>query len=213
MQCDLGLRLLSDSKIIDLYWGSFYSKRERVKKKNIVFIAKSIDGFIAGKNGELDWLHIIPNPKNIDMGFSDLMEEIDAIVMGRSTYETVVGFGVKWPYSKHVFVLSNSLKEIPYSLKDKVSLMNGSPQEIVENLNKKGYLKLYIDGGSIIQQFLKEDMIDELKITSVPILLGGGFSLYGDLDTPLRFDLVESKVFLDQLVQNYYQRRVEGKKD
>ena len=67
-------------------------------KKNIVFIAKSLDGYIAGKNGELDWLHAIPNPENNDMGYTALMEEIDAIVMGRTTFETVLGFGIEWPY-------------------------------------------------------------------------------------------------------------------
>jgi len=69
-------------------------------KKNIVFIAKSLDGYIAGKNGEIDWLNSIPNPENDDMGFLSLIDEIDAIVMGRTTFETVYGFGGAWPYSK-----------------------------------------------------------------------------------------------------------------
>ena len=176
-------------------------------KKSIVFIARSLDGYIAGKNGELDWLHSIPNPENNDMGYNDLMEEIDAIVMGRTTFETVCGFGGEWPYSKHVFVLSNSLKEVPEKLNKKVSLTNGSPQEILNKIYEKGFFKLYIDGGRTVQNFLKEDLIDELRITTIPILLGGGFSLFGDLPEPMELEHIESKVFLNQVVQNCYKRK------
>jgi len=178
-----------------------------MKKKNIVFIARSLDGYIAGKNGELDWLNSIPNPENNDMGYNQLMKEIDAILMGRTTFETVCGFGGEWPYSKEVFVLSNSLKEVPEKLNKKVSLINGSPQEILNKIYEKGYFKLYIDGGRTIQNFLKEDLIDELRITTIPVLLGGGFSLFGDLPKPLELEHIESQVFLNQIVQNCYRRK------
>ncbi len=178
-----------------------------MKKKNIVFIAKSLDGFIAGKNGELDWLHSIPNPDNNDMGFNHLIDEIDAIVMGRTTFETVCGFEVDWPYRKHVFVLSNSLKNIPEKLEQKVTLINGTPQEILDQIYERGFFKLYIDGGRTIHNFIKEDLIDELRITTIPILLGGGFPLFGDLTNPMEFELIESKLFLNQIVQNHYKRR------
>ena len=178
-----------------------------MKKSNIVFIARSIDGFIAGKNGELDWLHSIPNPDQDDMGFVSLMEEIDAIVMGRKTFDVVCGFGGEWPYGKHVFVLSNSLKAIPEKLQEKASLLNGSPKEVLHKIHSQGFYKLYIDGGTTIQNFLKEDLIDEMRITTIPILLGGGFSLFGDLDKPIEFNHVESKVFLGELVQDWYQRK------
>ena len=175
--------------------------------KNIVFIAQSLDGYIAGKNGEIDWLHSIPNPENNDMGYNQLMDEIDAIIMGRTTFETVCGFEIEWPYSKHVFVLSNTLKEVPGELTNKVSLLNGRPKEVLEKVRKQGYLKLYIDGGTTIQDFLKEDLIDELRITTIPILLGGGFPLFGDLSSTMEFDHVATKVFLDQIVQNCYRRK------
>ena len=150
-------------------------------KKNIVFIAKSLDGYIAGKDGELDWLHAIPNPDNIDMGFIPLMEEIDAIVMGRTTFDVVCGFGGEWPYSKHVFVLSNSLKEVPQGLEQKVSILKGSPEEILEKIYQTAHYKLYIDGGRTVQDFLRADLIDELRITTIPVLLGGGFPVLSPL--------------------------------
>lgn len=176
-------------------------------QKNIVFIAKSLDGYIAGKNGELDWLGAIPNPDNVEMGFASLMQEIDAIVMGKTTFEVVCNFSGDWPYTKPVIVLSNSLKEVPEKLHQSVSIMKGDPQEVISALHKKGYFKLYIDGGRTVQEFLKADLIDELRITTIPILLGGGFPLFGDLDRPLEFDHIESKVFLNQIVQNCYRRK------
>lgn len=183
-----------------------------MEQKNIVFIAKSLDGYIAGKKGELDWLHAIPNPDNIDMGFFSLMEEIEAIVMGRTTFEVVFGFDGEWPYNKHVFVLSYSLKEVPEKLKDKVSLLKGSPQEVLDHIHAQGYTQLYIDGGRTVQDFLRADLIDELRITTIPILLGGGFPLFGDLPEPMQFEHVESKVFLDQIVQDRYRRKREAAK-
>jgi len=178
-----------------------------MEKNNIVFIAKSIDGYIADKNGSIEWLHAIPNPDNNDMGYNQLIDEIDAIVMGRTTYETVLSFDIPWPYSKPVFVLSNTLKEVPKELSDKVFLLQGDLKEILSNINKQGYLKLYIDGGQTIQQFFREDLIDELRITTIPILLGGGFSLFGDLPNPIELEHIKSTVYLNQIVQDCYRRR------
>ena len=107
------------------------TKHSTVETKNIVFIAKSLDGYIAGKNGELDWLHSVPNPENDDMGFMSLMEEVDAIVMGRVTFEIVCGFGGEWPYRKHVFVMNNRLSEVPETLSEKVTLLKGNPQAVL----------------------------------------------------------------------------------
>jgi len=176
-------------------------------KKNIVFIAKSLDGYIAGKNGELDWLHSVPNPNHNDLGFTQLMEDVDAIVMGRTTFETVVGFGGEWPYAKHVFVLSNSLREVPDPLQSKVSLLSGDLSSILQRIHAAGYSSLYIDGGRTIQNFLKEDLIDELRITTIPILLGGGFPLFGELDDSLEFEHMKTEVFLGELVQSHYGRK------
>ena len=175
--------------------------------KNIVFTAKSLDGYIAGKQGELDWLETIPNPKNEDMGYNQLMNEIDAIVLGRNTYETVCSFKGDWPYPKPVFVLSNTIINIPEKLNGKITLLSGNPNDILTEIHEKGYFKLYIDGGKTIQNFLTEDLIDELIITTIPILIGGGYSLFGELQQPLKFNLIESKLFLNQIVQNHYKRK------
>ncbi|MCG8581154.1 MAG: dihydrofolate reductase family protein [Bacteroidales bacterium] len=178
-----------------------------MEKRNRVFIATSLDGYIADKNGSLDWLFSIPNPDQIDMGYEPFMSVTDAIVMGRVTFETVCGFDCPWPYSKPVFVLSGTLKSIPDEYKDKVELVNGSIPELVNMINSKGYHRLYIDGGTTIQSFLKEDLIDDMIITTIPILLGGGSSLFGDLVSPLNFEFVSSKVYLDKVPQICYTRK------
>lgn len=177
-----------------------------MKKKNSVYIATSLDGRIADRNNGIAWLDSIPIPENEDMGYYTFTNEIDALVMGRNTFETVLGFDVEWPYKKPVFVLSNSLEEIPESHKEKAFLVKGTLTEVLEQIHAKGHLRLYIDGGSTIQSFLKEDLIDEMIITTFPIVLGGGPSLFSEFPVELEFDLVGSKVYFDQLVQNHFIR-------
>ncbi len=178
-----------------------------VNSKNIVFIAQSLDGYIAGPNGEIDWLDMVPNEEQNDMGYLALMNEVEAIVMGRKTFETVLGFGIEWPYTKPVFVLSHSMTSVPNDLSEKVFLLSGSPSEVTKTLNGKGYHNLYIDGGRTIQNFLSEDAIDELRITTIPILLGGGHSLFGALGEQILFEHVHTEVFLGELVQSHFKRK------
>lgn len=177
-----------------------------MEKSNKVFIATSLDGFIADKNGGLDWLHSVPNPDNLDMGYNEFTSQIDALVMGRTTFETVCGFDIDWPYKKPVFVLSNTLTEIPDKFKPHAELVKGSLTEILDQIHKKGFYSLYIDGGSTIQGFLKEDLIDSMTITIIPKLLGGGFPLFGDLPSILNFECVDSKVYSNKIVQNTFKR-------
>ena len=171
--------------------------------KNIVYIAQSLDGYIAGKNEELDWLDEIENPEQNDLGWSDFMSSIDALLMGKNTFKKITSFGV-WPYEKPVFVLSNSLNTVPSGFEGKVELIKGDLKAILERVHKKGYKNLYIDGGKLIQSFLKEDMIDEMVITTIPTLLGGGISLFGDLEKPIRFKVKSSELLLNQIVKTHY---------
>lgn len=177
-----------------------------MKGKNFVFIATSLDGRIADKNNKIDWLNEVPNPKNIDMGYKSFIDKVDAIVMGRKTFEVVLSFGIEWPYTKPVFVLSNTKKDVPKALEGKVKYISGTPNEIVKYINGKGYSNLYLDGGYTIQNFLKEDLVDEITITTMPILLGGGPTLFGELSDELRFNHIKTEVLLNQIVQNTYVR-------
>ncbi|MDA3852648.1 MAG: dihydrofolate reductase family protein [Bacteroidales bacterium] len=175
--------------------------------KNTVYIAQSLDGFIADKNGSLKWLEMVPNPEGLDLGFTDFMDSIDALVMGRSTFETVCAFDMPWPYTKPVFVLSTTLQSIPPKAEGKAEIINGAIASILQQLNSRQFHKLYIDGGRTIQSFLKEDLIDELIITTLPVLLGGGSSLFAELPHKMPFTLIKSEVLLDQMTQNTYHRQ------
>ena len=174
---------------------------------NIVYIATSIDGYIAASNGSLDWLNTIPNPENDDFGFSQFMQRVDAVVMGRITFETVLGFGSGWPYPIPGIVLSSTLDSAPEAVVQHVRFANGSPSEIVKLAKSCGFENLYIDGGKTIQGFLGTDLIDELIITEIPVLLGGGARLFGQHEEWLQFDLIGTEVLLGQLVKRHYQRR------
>ncbi len=179
----------------------------KLNKKNSVFIATSLDGFIADKNGEINWLYSIPNPNMDDMGYTDFVNKIDALVMGRTTFETVLGFDVDWPYDKPVFVWSSKLDEIPKSHIDKAYLVRGTSTEIVTQIHKKGYHRLYIDGGATIRSFLASDLIDEIILSTIPILLGGGSPLFTELPNQQKFQLLETKTYLNQITQSHYVRK------
>ena len=177
-----------------------------MESKNKVFIATSLDGYIADKNGGIDWLHSVPNPEQNDMGYTDFISQIDALVMGRTTFETVCGFE-EWPYQKPVFVLSNSLSELPIAYKGKAELVKGDLKQIIQEINSKGYHQLYIDGGRTIQSFLKEDLIDEMTITIIPYLLGGGTSLFSELPNKLDFECSNTNLYLGKVAQNKFVRK------
>lgn len=173
---------------------------------NIVYIGTSLDGYIAPEDGSLDWLGTVPNPEGDDLGFGEFIQRVDAVVMGRLTFEVVQGFGIGWHYPVPGIILSSTLKKLPRDFEDKVSLTRGSPKEVMAFAKEKGYQNLYIDGGTTIQGFLRADLIDEMIITEIPILLGGGDRLFGSLDQQLKFELVGTNILLDQMVKRHYKR-------
>lgn len=140
------------------------------------------------------------------MGYATFMATIDALLMGRKTLETVLGFGVEWPYQKPVFVWTSQLKSVPENLDGKVYLVQGTPAGINAHLNALGYHQVYIDGGQTIQSFLNEDLIDEMTITTVPVLLGSGIPLFGELSAKRFFTAIASKNYPNGVTQSTYVR-------
>ena len=172
---------------------------------NYIYIATSLDGFIATSDGNIDWLHEIPNPEQSDYGYAEFISDIDAIVMGRNTFEKVLTFD-EWVYNKPVFILSNSLTKLPEGIIDKAEVISGDIKILINQLNRQGYNNLYIDGGKTIQSFLTEDLIDEMIITRVPILLGSGFPLFDKLNQKLNFKHKKTEIYNDILVKSHYVR-------
>jgi dihydrofolate reductase len=174
---------------------------------NIVYIATSLDGYIAGPKGELDWLDTVPNPASDDLGFAEFMTQVDAVVMGRITFEAVVGFGHGWPYPVPGLVLSTTSRSAPEGFADKVRFAHGTPEEIVVMARGLGYVNLYIDGGNTIQRFLDADLIDEMIVSEIPILLGEGRRLFGAHAGRMEFELLGTETMLGQILKKRYRRK------
>lgn len=170
-----------------------------------VFIATSLDGFIARENGDIDWL-LKHDQAGEDHGYDDFMEDIDVIVMGRGTYEAVRRMG-EWFYTRPVLVLSAQLaqQKVPSDLSGKVRFSDQSPGEVMVMLASEGARRAYVDGGRIIQSFLDLDMISDLVITRVPILLGTGRPLFGGDPHDVALAHKGTRSFPSGLVQSHYE--------
>lgn len=174
--------------------------------RTTAYIGTSLDGFIARKKGEIDWLIQFESPE-INQSFSKFIINIDAIVMGRGTFEKILTFP-SWPYLQKVFVLSTKIKEIPNNLREKVTVLSMDPKELLLYLSNKGYSKLYVDGGKVIQNFLNNNLLDELIITRVPVLIGEGIPLFGWLDHDISFSHMQTNIFSTGLVMSRYEKNL-----
>jgi dihydrofolate reductase len=172
-----------------------------VHMKASVFIATSLDGFIARENHGLDWL---PTGGAEPYGYEEFIATVDAIVMGRRTFEVVLGFD-PWPYGpKPVIVLSSRPEQLRAPEGVTSEFMRGSPEEIVARLEKRGMKHLYIDGGVTIQRFLAAGLIQRMIITRIPVLLGSGIPLFGPLSHDIRLRHVKTHAFDSGPVQTEY---------
>jgi dihydrofolate reductase len=180
-----------------------------VSIKVSVFIATSLDGFIARSDSDLDWLTGAESTlTEQDYGYQEFMDTIDTIVLGRNTFELVLTFD-SWPYSgKKVVVLSSKPSAVPSHLVDEVEWLSLPPQRLAERLAAQGATHLYVDGGKTIQGFLRAGLIDELTITRVPVLIGTGVPLFGPLDHDVRLTHIATQQFENGFVQSKY--RVSG---
>ena len=171
-----------------------------------VFIATSLDGFIARANGELDWLPVGGGEPH---GYGEFIATVDALVIGRNTFETVLAFDT-WPYGdKPVFVLStHPLAAAPPGAV--VEQMSGDPADIASRLAARGIRHAYVDGGITIQRFLRAGLIQRLIITRIPVLLGAGIPLFGALPHDIMLRHVGTRQFPSGLVQSEYEVRKES---
>ena len=166
-----------------------------------VFIGTSVDGFIARRNGDLDFL---PPGGGEPHGYDEFIASVDAIVIGRKTFETVLTFAT-WPYGdKRVVVLSSRPLDLSAARAGVVEQMAGPPAEIVSKLAASGAHHLYVDGGITIQGFLRAGLIQRLVITRVPVLIGDGIPLFGTLSRDIRLRHVATQHYPSGLVKTEY---------
>ncbi|KQN75063.1 deaminase [Devosia sp. Leaf64] len=169
-----------------------------------VFIGTSLDGFIARKKDDIAWLTEYPTLGE-DHGFNAHMARVDGVIMGRGTYE-VINDMQPWYYSKPVVVLSRSLTQadIPSQIADKVEVMNATPEDAMQRLGERGWKAAYVDGGTVIQSFLRAGLIDDMVISRIPVLIGEGIPLFGPLEGDLLLDHVRTRAFPSGMVQSVY---------
>jgi dihydrofolate reductase len=170
--------------------------------KASVFIGTSLDGFIARSNGEFDFL---PADGGEAHGYNEFIASVDAIVMGRNTFETVLPMK-PWPYGKkRVVVLSTKRLDFSAVVGGNVEQMSGDPAEIISKLAATGATHLYIDGGITIQRFLRAGLIQRLIITRVPVLIGTGIPLFGSIEKDIRLRHISTKQYPSGLVTSEYE--------
>lgn len=170
------------------------------------YIATSLDGFIARSNGDIDWLEKenARIPRGEDCGFHQFLDTVDALIMGRKTFEKILSFDA-WAYgSTPVIVLSSTPVVIPDRLADTVTHSSESPDQLIRRLDQEGKKHIYVDGGLTIQSFLAQGQVDEITITTLPVLLGDGIPLFGPLTTDVRLGHLNTRTFDFGFVQTHY---------
>jgi dihydrofolate reductase len=168
--------------------------------KASVFVGTSLDGFIARANGDLDFL---PPGGGEPHGYDEFMATVDALVIGRKTFETVLTFAA-WPYGQKPVVVLSTRPLAPTPPGAVVERLSGAPADIVSQLAARGIEHIYVDGGITIQRFLQAGLIHRLIVTRVPVLIGAGIPLFGTLERDIALKHVATRQYATGLVQSEY---------
>ena len=169
------------------------------RPKISIYIAASIDGYIARKDNSLDWMDRVGGYDE-DYGFKKFLDSIDSLIIGRKTYEVATTVSDPYP-GKKVVVLSNSLG----SVRDGMELYQGDLAQLVTRLHRQGSRHIWIDGGVTISQFLASQMVDEMTLSIIPILLGDGLPLFNVIGKEIPCCLISSRGYESGLVQIHYE--------
>ena len=171
-----------------------------LRPKISIYIATSIDGFIARRDGNIDWLHD-GHIGNEDYGFKKFINNIDALILGRNTYQVVSSFN-EWPYEgKRVIVLSNTLKEV----RKEAELFCGQLTDLVSVLYFDGIKQVWVDGGITVSKFLAAGLVDTITVSIIPIVLGSGIPLFNTMDREHKCRLLSTQSYPSGLVQLKYE--------
>ncbi len=177
-----------------------------------VFIATSVDGFIARPDDGLDWLTGKPDDEltgehdpDQDYGYAEFFAGVDALVMGRGTFDVVSGFGGEWFYGdKPVYVWTSHPDDVVAPAGAVLRPVSGTLDQVVARLVADGIAHVYVDGGTVIRQFLAAGLIDRMTISTPPVLIGEGIPLFGQPMDDVRLELVSCETFDGGMVQRTY---------
>ena len=169
------------------------------------FIATSLDGFIARPDNSIDWLEDASSDATEDYGYEAFVHSVGCVVMGRKTFERILTFP-EWPYQhQRAIVMSSTLESLPKSLGEQVQLYNGNVTDLMQLLDAEGETHLYIDGSRVIQAFIAARLLTDLTITTIPLLIGEGISLFGGpLPKDTRLTHIATKAYQNGFVQSQY---------
>ena len=164
-----------------------------------VFAAVSLDGFIARADGGIDWLSIVAE-EGEDYGYRKFRDSVDTVVVGRKTYDLALGFD-DWPFACKRCVVLTKAERISVHGEE---FHQGPVGALVERLAKTGAKRVYVDGGSVIRQFVAEGFVTDLTLSIVPVLLGDGVRLFGSTRRDVRLQLTGKRAFRSGLVRLEY---------
>ena len=172
-------------------------------RKVVLYIAVSLDGYIAKSNGEIDWLSIVERPGE-DYGYSGFLKTIDTVILGRKTFDKILSLGVDFPHSDKIcYVITRQERKSEKN----IVFYNGNPGELVVKLKTSPGQNIFCDGGAeIVNTLIKKDLIDEYIISTIPVFLGKGIRLFDDFRRKTDLKLLSSKSFSSGLVQSHYRR-------
>lgn len=172
------------------------------------FVVASLDGFVAREDGGLDWLQEASTrmPPGEDCGYGAFLDGVDMLVMGRRTFERVRSVP-PWPYpAKPVHVLSRSLDGVPTEPSAPVTISAEPPAGLASRLQQQGMGRVSVDGGKTLHSFLREGLLDELVLTTIPVLLGRGRPVFGPVDRDMAFSHAGTKTWPFGFVQTTWRR-------
>lgn len=170
-------------------------------RKLILYIATSIDGYIATPDGNLDWLSIVASPGE-DYGYHEFTQTIDTVIMGRKTYDKVLTFGIPYP---HADKMSYIITGTPRPAEGNIEFYTGDLTELITNLKSRPGNNIFCDGGAqLVNELMKQDLIDEYIISVIPVFLGGGIKLFNDGRPQTKMNFLAAKTFSSGLVQLHY---------
>jgi len=172
-------------------------------RKVVLYIAQSLDGFIATEDGDLGWLSVVEKPGE-DYGYADFVRGVDTVIMGRKTYDKVLTFGIEFPHKgRKCYVWSNSRQ----GSDENVTYYGGNLKELMTKLKVEPGKDIFVDGGAVlVQELVKHDLIDRYIISTIPVMLGRGIKLFGEGSAALKLLLSRTVSFPTGLVQCWYDR-------
>jgi len=172
--------------------------------KTVLYIATSLDGYIARPDGSLDWLTSIPNPEQKDYGYANLLESIETIIMGRKTYQEIIGFGIDWPYSDYQTFIVTSDHQLEVQTPNTHLLTKNISETIPELKNNSSKDIWLVGGGQLIQTFLNEGLLDKMILSVIPKIIGAGIPLFSSPIKESCWHLIETKSFTSGVVNLTY---------